>query len=473
MRRALLLALVVANAGCGDVIGIDDMDYVPREEPGDVVALAALNCSSCAVREDGTVWCWGANDFGQLGKTGVANFGVPVQVEVPEPVDAVAVGTLHACAYPRGGDHVWCWGGDAAGQASKTWDPPTKPEDLDTLLLRTAGPKRIDLPAQEQVERVAAGFLHTCVLTVKKNVYCWGANHAGQCGAGLPDGLFTTVPKAGKCGWDLQSVAGAVITIQYQDDVIKMEPHLAATDVDEVVVQRHTTCVNKSGAVRCWGGNCGSTGEDWEYFLGNDCSDGGQLGKAPDTACYSDEATKPLTDPVTPKALSLGHLSGFVAVTGSKVGVLSWGWDDGQLGHGPPTGKFSPPAEVMRSETDSLPPVTAVALTNGWHQLARASSGAWYSWGRDDCGELGQGPAHVGANADFAAKASRIPQSAKGVVSGQDHTCFLRNGRVYCMGHGLYVGQPTNEGESNLCAAEGCSEGNAAPRPEPAEVLFE
>src|SRR5258706_15281748 len=31
------------------------------------MATAASGDQSCAVRDDGTAWCWGRNDFGQLG----------------------------------------------------------------------------------------------------------------------------------------------------------------------------------------------------------------------------------------------------------------------------------------------------------------------------------------------------------------------------------------------------------------------
>lgn len=60
------------------------------------------------------------------------------------------------------------------------------------------------------------------------------------------------------------------------------------------------------------------------------------------------------------------------------------------------------------------------------------------------------------------------------LVRGQDYFCYLRSGRVYCAGHGLYIGQPTTPGASDSSGEEGdCQGGSAAPRPEPVEVRFE
>src|SRR5690606_24618477 len=44
---------------------------------------------SCALREDGTVWCFGANDTGQLGSPGVNDVLSPIAVTLPSPAVAL------------------------------------------------------------------------------------------------------------------------------------------------------------------------------------------------------------------------------------------------------------------------------------------------------------------------------------------------------------------------------------------------
>jgi alpha-tubulin suppressor-like RCC1 family protein len=52
---------------------------------GDAVALGVGAKHSCAVRRDGTAWCWGANDVGQLGTGGLADshLAVPALLACP------------------------------------------------------------------------------------------------------------------------------------------------------------------------------------------------------------------------------------------------------------------------------------------------------------------------------------------------------------------------------------------------------
>lgn len=81
-----------------------------------VVEVAASASTSCARVRSGAVWCWGRGDSGQLGD-GRTNYGQPSPVRVHELTDAVSVsvGRRHACAVRRDGS-VWCWGNNALGQ---------------------------------------------------------------------------------------------------------------------------------------------------------------------------------------------------------------------------------------------------------------------------------------------------------------------------------------------------------------------
>jgi len=70
----------------------------------------------CAVTTDGKVWCWGANDQGQLG-SGPAGTNAAAPALVTALTDAVQVvaGARHTCARRRDGA-IWCWAANGAGQ---------------------------------------------------------------------------------------------------------------------------------------------------------------------------------------------------------------------------------------------------------------------------------------------------------------------------------------------------------------------
>ncbi len=81
----------------------------------DVVEIAAGARHTCARKSDGTVFCWGANHFGQLGDGTETGDNVPLQVKGLEDATSIAAGTRHTCARREGGDEV-CWGANRLGQ---------------------------------------------------------------------------------------------------------------------------------------------------------------------------------------------------------------------------------------------------------------------------------------------------------------------------------------------------------------------
>ncbi len=84
-----------------------------------VIAITAGQTSSYALKNDGTVWSWGGNSSGQLGDNSGSNQNVPVQVT------NIWGGSIIAIAAGPGGNHalleksdgtVWTFGSDASGQ---------------------------------------------------------------------------------------------------------------------------------------------------------------------------------------------------------------------------------------------------------------------------------------------------------------------------------------------------------------------
>jgi alpha-tubulin suppressor-like RCC1 family protein len=122
---------------------------------------------SCALAQ-GSVYCWGANGYGQLGNGSTADSSLPVPVQnLSGAVSAIIVGGHHACAIVASGA-VECWGDNAHGQLGTGDSQPSKAA---IGVVGLAG----------RATAIAAGDAYTCAV-IGADVYCWGQNNYGQLG---------------------------------------------------------------------------------------------------------------------------------------------------------------------------------------------------------------------------------------------------------------------------------------------------
>lgn len=150
-------------------------------------AVASGGRHSCVISR-GEVWCWGANDRGQLGAQTtsencdfagqlIACSRTPVRVTSVTDAVEVAAGVAHTCARDGQG-RVWCWGANNNGElgngtAGVAAEPAARPV--------VTG----DAPLTG-VRALAAGDSHTCALRDDNAVLCWGASAHGQLGVTIP-----------------------------------------------------------------------------------------------------------------------------------------------------------------------------------------------------------------------------------------------------------------------------------------------
>jgi len=146
-----------------------------------VAQLSTGDEFACVVKTDGTVWCWGRGDASQLGQGSTADAHVPVAVSLlGSGVTGVATGTSHACALKTDGS-VWCWGENEKGQLGDgTVDERPTPVAVTGLV--------------PGVVQLAAGFWHTCARIGDGSLWCWGMNETGQLGVGTSDNSDVPVP---------------------------------------------------------------------------------------------------------------------------------------------------------------------------------------------------------------------------------------------------------------------------------------
>lgn len=139
--------------------------------PADFVAVSANGNFTCAIRATDKLYCWGVNDFDQLGLDSPAtSVLVPTLVSVGA-VAKIAAGATHACATLATGA-LRCWGRNASGELGlgMSGDPHPTPEAVGASLDWM-------LPATGQ-------GLHTCGIRATGELWCWGSGSSGQLGMG-------------------------------------------------------------------------------------------------------------------------------------------------------------------------------------------------------------------------------------------------------------------------------------------------
>ena len=80
-----------------------------------VTAITAGVSHTVARKQDGTVWTWGLNDYGQLGNGTTSNSPVPVRMGNLGNISTLAAGNYHTVVVSRDGT-VWASGYNSVGQ---------------------------------------------------------------------------------------------------------------------------------------------------------------------------------------------------------------------------------------------------------------------------------------------------------------------------------------------------------------------
>jgi|GEM_PF-705877 len=141
--------------------------------------LVAGASHSCALRNGGEVFCWGLNSKGQLGTGNTTDSSIPVQVKADTTTNltnvvGISAGTNHTCALKN--DHtVLCWGANGSGQLG------------DGYTIDSSYPVTALISANSNAVAISAGGSHTCVVSINGTVQCWGAGNSGQLGTNTFD----------------------------------------------------------------------------------------------------------------------------------------------------------------------------------------------------------------------------------------------------------------------------------------------
>ncbi|MDB4956246.1 MAG: repeat-containing protein [Myxococcales bacterium] len=350
MKLVPLTALTLAACGSGV--------HSNPSPVGENVTLRAGSHHSCLVKSDGSVWCWGRNQYGELGVPKSTDTSHPVQAQFQDAI-AVSPGMQSTCGI-KSDSTGWCWGRIIDGSFIPTPNALPNGDNLVQLELAEGGLCALksdssvwcwsragspsQLTAMQVIAKDATQVTFDCALMRDGTVQCWGPNNHGQLGDGTTSGT------------------GPVQV-------------MGLADVVEIGAGHNGNCARKrDGSVWCWGDNTA-----------------GQLGVSPtSTVCPAGNNMWPCRPtagaiPGLPTATAMATGGSFV-ITLVDDGTLVGVGDNGVGELGTPTGNCGDPLHGACSFTPvAVPTVAQVSrfAAGDAHVCVCQSDGAVLCWGQE------------------------------------------------------------------------------------------
>ncbi len=349
--------------------------------------VSAGGYHACVLTNDGKVYCWGLNIFGQLGNNSTSDAIVPVAVTLPAPATDIVTTEFNSCAIAGG--KIYCWGRTNEGVVGNNCSGSacTSPGYV-KVPTEVSNGTGFALPANYSASSLSTsgGAVQNVCAIVSGKAYCWGSNAKGQIGDNS-----TTTRNAPTAVLATGVLSGKTVTS------ISLDGHGSISGILDIGTDTHacvvagTTATN--GAVYCWGYN--SSGQ-----LGNNSTTTSKVPVAVNT-------TGALKNIAVQDVRVGSYHSCALSVTNTAAGdkggaVYCWGQDTyGQVGDGsyaspstttvPNKPNQQTPVKVS-TDTTHLTGTNVIALGGGVNRACAITDTQYvYCWGVNVDGQVGDG----------------------------------------------------------------------------------
>jgi alpha-tubulin suppressor-like RCC1 family protein len=357
----------------------DASDSASNVSAGCIAQISAGGNHTCARKKDGTLWCWGSDQDGELGDGNVS-------VDSPSPIEVSALGHdvadvvagRNTCARKTDGT-LWCWGNNVLGQVG---DGTRGGVTCGTQVCRSS-PQQVVGSIGEAAANVGLSFSHTCAVGRDSSLWCWGDNSGEELGIGNVGLGDCAAPIPGpSCEASPQQVTA-----------------LGNNAVAVVAGTGQTCALLLGGLVWCWG----STGNSSSLLLPPtrvtsidevvQVASGGALNCAlkqeGSVWCWQTGGQVSRVDAIAKSAAEIAVSGDGICARKSDGSVWCWGNNGkGQLGDGT-TNSSNVPVRVAAL------PAKAVQISAGdanvSHSCALLQDGSAWCWGSNEHGQLGDG----------------------------------------------------------------------------------
>lgn len=322
---------------------------------------------SCVVAE-GDAYCWGANNYAQLGTRTTGNSNTPVQVvKAGSPLEGknitdVVAGNWYTCVVADGQVYCWGYGGyGRLGNGATTNQTVPVAVKTDTNVL-----------AGKTISYINGGAANVCVIAGGE-VYCWGYGTSGQLGTGVSSS--SSVPAK-----------------------VMQEPGiLEGKRVTNVVSGDGNTCAIADGSLYCWGKNA-------SY----------QLLDGTTTVRNKPVVANVAGTPLEGKTIRSVAMYNDTLCAVADAGAYCWGSNtNGRVGDGTTTSPVRVPKRVSGLST-----VYGVSAGSVSH-CATTDDGV-YCWGAGVYGQLGSGAASNSYTPVAVKRSGSVPVVAFNGVEATD-----------------------------------------------------
>jgi alpha-tubulin suppressor-like RCC1 family protein len=383
MRRSVFVQLALVTgvtvvAGCGSSGSVQPL-------PSALTAIAVGAVHTCGLVQDGSAFCWGNNQFGEIGDGSHSDRYFPVAVAGTVKFTEITAGGGHTCGISTNGA-AYCWGSNGNGQLG------------DGTLTDRATPAPV--AGGLTFLALSAGGVHTCGIASDNTAYCWGYNGNGQLGDSTFNNRSLPTPVVG--GQQFVAISAGKAS--------------------------HSCAVTASGQAFCWGANdygelgtgdqtkrpapvavegglvfqtihagyahtCGLTVDGTAYCWGRNFY--GQLGTGDQVVGQDQSMPTAVTGGLKWALLRVGAYFTCGLEQGTSA-AYCWGYNSsGQLGvdvSGVCTDQNGIASQCAGSPSAVSGGLAFTALdASTQHTCALTQGGVAYCWGADSYGQLGDG----------------------------------------------------------------------------------
>jgi len=160
-----------------NMVGCPPTLIMPELEVYSMPSITTVACGeshTLAVGQDGTLWTWGRNQYGQLGHGDCKTHKLPRRVEALEKKICIkaAAGGQHSLVLTEA-NKVYAFGSNVFGQLG-----------LESRVKYSSAPDIVSRLRRSGVCHVTCGYSHSFALLKSEQLYAWGRNDCGQLGLG-------------------------------------------------------------------------------------------------------------------------------------------------------------------------------------------------------------------------------------------------------------------------------------------------